>query len=138
MKTMIIRRVATGEQGTFGVILHNDIPFALSLERQWLDNRPSVGDVPGSCIPSGEYACKRVNSPRFKNTFEVTDVENRTHILFHKGNLDDDSHGCILVGEKFGMLSANAGILESRQGFNEFMLLLEDEDEFSLNIINHF
>lgn len=133
MKTLVLRRVTTGEQGTFGVLLVNDIPFALTLERKWLNNRVNI-----SCIPEGEYACNRVKSPKFGNTFEVTNVTGRSHILFHKGNLDDDSHGCILVGEKFGMLSADAGILESRQGFNEFMLLLEEDDEFSLSIINHF
>ena len=133
VKQLTLRRVETGTQGTFGVLTTGGLPFALTLEREWLGNKTSV-----SCIPEGEYLCKRVKSPRFRNTFEVTDVEGRTHILFHKGNLDDDSHGCILLGEKFGMLNANAGILESKQGFNEFMLLLEEEDEFSLNIINHF
>ena len=133
MKTIVIRRIATGVQGTFGVLLHEGLPFALTLEREWLDNKTNV-----SCIPEGEYLCKRVNSPRFRNTFEVTDVEGRTHILFHKGNLDDDSHGCILVGEKFGLLSESAGILESRQGFNEFMLLLENDNEFKLAILNPF
>ena len=133
MKHLTLKRVTTGAQGTFGVLLCEGLPFALTLEREWLDNRPNV-----SCIPKGEYQCKRVNSPRFKNTFEVTDVEGRTHILFHKGNLDDDSHGCILVGEKFGMLNANSGILESRQGFNEFMLLLEGDNAFNLTIVNHF
>ena len=133
MKHLTVSRAATGIQGTFGVLLSEGLPFALTLERQWLDNKTNV-----SCIPEGEYRCKRVNSPRFGNAFEVTDVEGRTHILFHKGNLDDDSHGCILVGEKFGLLSESAGILESRQGFNEFMLLLEDDNEFKLTILNHF
>lgn len=133
MKHLTIKRVTTGAQGTFGVLLYGALPFTLTLEREWLDNKISI-----SCIPEGEYLCKRVNSPRFKNTFEVTDVEGRTHILFHKGNLDDDSHGCILVGEKFGLLSESTGILESRQGFNEFMLLLEDDTEFKLTIVNHF
>ena len=133
MKHLTIKRVGTGAQGTFGVLIESGIPFALTVERQWLNNQSNI-----SCIPEGGYLCKRVKSPRFGNTFEVTDVEGRSHILFHKGNLDDDSHGCILVGEKFGQLGSSSGILESNQGFNEFMVLLDDVDEFSLNIINHF
>ena len=130
---LTIKRVATGSQGTFGCLIHDGIPFALTLEREWLDNQVGI-----SCVPRGTYTCKRVNSPRFKNTFEVTDVEGRSHILFHKGNLDDDSHGCILVGEQYGDLGANSGILKSTEGFNSFMVLLDNVDEFELDIINHF
>ena len=136
MKTMIIRRVATGEQGTFGAITFNDIPFTLTLEREWLDNKPSVGDVAGSCIPAGTYIGERVDSPRFKKTFEVKSVPDRSHILFHKGNLDDDSRGCILIGEKFGKVSGSDGIQASKEGFNKFLGLLENENEFRLIIVD--
>ena len=136
MKTLLIRRVVTGNKGTFGVMVFKNIPFALTLEREWLDNRPSIGDVPGSCIHAGEYICKRVNSPRFGNTFEVTDVNGRTHILFHKGNLDDDSRGCVLVGEEFGVLGSDSGILNSKHGYNEFMALMADTDEFRVVIVD--
>lgn len=134
MKTMIIKRVITGNQGTFGVIIFENIPFALTLEREWLDNRPSINGVPGSCIPAGEYFCKRVNSPNFGNTFEVKAVPNRSHILFHKGNLDDDTHGCILVGEEFGNIGKRSGVLKSKKGYDEFMAILSHDDEFRLVI----
>lgn len=136
MKTIIIRRIATGDQGTFGVLVYKDIPFALSLEREWLDNRPSVGDVPGSCIPAGSYKCRRVNSPRFNNTFEVSDVVGRSHILFHKGNLDDNSRGCILVGEKFGKVHGSDGIQASADGYGEFMDIMKGDVEFRLIIVD--
>ena len=131
MQTLIIKRVATGHNGTFGTIEHRDIPFALTLERQWLNNRSNV-----SCIPEGNYKCKRVQSPKFGNTFEVTNVPHRTHILFHKGNLDDDSHGCILLGEQFEPLNGSPGILSSKKAFAEFTKLLASEDQFNLVIIN--
>ncbi|MBG7617459.1 MAG: hypothetical protein IZT57_03725 [Chloroflexi bacterium] len=131
MNNLTIKRLETGSQGTFGALIHNHMPFALTLERQWLDNASNV-----SCIPEGEYLCKRVNSPRFGDTFEVSDVSGRSHILFHKGNLDDDSHGCILVGESFGRLGSDSGILGSKGGYSEFMHLLKGEDSFSLTIIN--
>lgn len=133
MKYLHIKRVATGSQGTFGALIYNGIPFALTLEREWLDNHRGV-----SCIPEGAYICKRVKSPKFGDTFEVTDVKGRSHILFHKGNLADDSHGCILVGEKFGNLGSNSGILESGAGYGEFMNLLAGEQSFSLTITNCF
>lgn len=136
MKSLIIRRVLTGGEGTFGVLVFEQIPFAVTLERQWLDNRPSVGGVPGSCIPAGEYICKRVNSPRFGDTFEVADVPDRTHILFHKGNLDDDSRGCILVGESFSKLGKSSGIGASKAGYGELMAIMTGDDEFRLIVVD--
>jgi len=136
MKTLIIRRITTGENGTFGALVFENTPFAVTLEREWLDNRPSTGNIPGSCIPEGEYYCERVNSPRFGNTFEVTDVFNRSHILFHKGNLDDDSRGCILVGEEYGKFGVDNGIKSSKAGYNEFMAIMSDVDEFRLIVVD--
>jgi len=136
MKTIIIRRVVTGDQGTFGVMVYQNIPFSLSLEREWADNRPSLNGVPGSCIPAGTYMCNRVFSPKFHDTFEVTNVPGRSHILFHKGNLDDDSRGCIIVGEQFGDINGSSGVLSSRAGYNEFMGIMKDVDVFRLIIVD--
>lgn len=83
-KTITLKRITA--DGTFGVLLDGAVPFALTLEREWLDNRLEV-----SCIPDGGYSCRRVNSPRFGGTFEVTGVPGWTYILFHSGNTEDDS-----------------------------------------------
>jgi hypothetical protein len=138
IKHLTIPRIVTGTSGTFGVLIFQSIPFALTLERQWLNNRPSIGDVPGSCIPAGDYVCNRVNSPRFGDTFEVSNVRGRSHILFHKGNIDDDSRGCILVGEEYGQISSNSGIKSSAAGYGEFMAILAGDTEFKLTIKDCF
>jgi hypothetical protein len=127
---LIIKRIATGDNGTFGVVMYNDIPFALTLERQWLNNQRGI-----SCIPAGKYICKRVNSPKFGNTFEITNVPDRSSILFHKGNLDDDSHGCVLVGEQFEPINGSPGIVASAHGYNEFMLITSNINQFELDIL---
>jgi hypothetical protein len=73
--------------------------FAIA-EDDWLDNKPTV-----SAIPAGLYLCKRVVSPRFGPTFEVTKVPGRSKILFHNGNTEEDTLGCLLLGERFGALT---------------------------------
>ena len=117
--------MATGNAGTFGVLVEDSIPFALTLEPPWLDNKKNI-----SCIPGGDYECEGINSPRFGYTFEVKDVPDRTHIVFHCGNYSIDTKGCILVGEQF----QNDGILASRDGYKEFMFRLKDYKSFSLKI----
>lgn len=129
MKTILLKRVAQNAKGVFGVLISDNIPFAVTLERPWLENQRSI-----SCIPAGIYTCKRVNSPKFGDTFEVTSVEDRTHILLHKGNLAIDSEGCILVAEEFGKLGASAAILDSAHGFTELMSMLKGINEFQLVI----
>lgn len=120
----------TGPQGTFGTLkIKGEPPFCLTLEPPWKDNQKNI-----SCIPVGTYFCHRVQSPKFGNTFEVRPVENREHILFHWGNRVRNTKGCIMLGEEYGYLAGHPAILSSRRGFNEFMLKLEGEDEFTLII----
>ena len=130
MITLTLKRIAHTRDGTFGVLLDSN-PFALTCEREWLDNKSDV-----SCIPTGEYICRRVNSLRFGNTFEVMFVKGRTNILFHSGNTEDDSKGCILVGEEFGEVNGKTAVLSSKKGFAEFLERLKDVDEFILIIRN--
>ena len=129
MRVFLLVRVAFTKDGTFGVLLDQGIPFCVTLERPWLHNQQGM-----SCILGGEYTCKRVQSPKFGNTFEVMDVPRRTHILFHKGNLMDDSHGCILLGEQYEPIGGKNAIQASGKAFNEFLLRTKDIDSFILRI----
>jgi hypothetical protein len=113
------------------VLLDEDLPFCVTLEREWLDNRRNI-----SCIPEGTYICKRVISPKFGETFEVVDVPGRSHILFHKGNIKDDTHGCIIVGELFDPLNGENAVLSSGKAFQEFLSRLENNEAFTLTIFS--
>ena len=129
---MIIGRIKDTEFGTFGVLFSNGIPFALTLEPMWVNNVRNY-----SCIPIGKYKCERFDSPKFGDTFQIMDVPNRGNgeaIIFHKGNLDDDTRGCVLIGEQFGVLNSEPAILRSGDGFAEFMDKNKDVDEFDLTI----
>lgn len=140
MPDLTLRRVAAPATATYGVLVNTDTgaPFAVTVERDsdgW-SNRPSQGDKPGACIPSGTYTCKRVQSPKFGNTFEVTGVPGRSHILFHAGNLASDSRGCIIVGHGFDPVGGVDGIVSSKKEFAEFLALQSSVMAFTLRIIN--
>ena len=123
--------IAENDDGTFGVLMDIVTPFALTLENQWLGNRRNL-----SCIPVGEYVCERYSSSKYSGTFIVTNVPDRSYILFHTGNTDEDTKGCILVAEEFGYLDKKVAVLSSRKGFNEFMRRMEGLDRFLLKIKN--
>jgi hypothetical protein len=131
MKHFDLKRIARNQDGTFGVLIDEIIPFCLTVERPWLNNQTGI-----SCIPADTYICRRINSPTHGNTFEVTNVPGRSAILFHKGNIDDDSHGCVVVGEQYGYLNGKVAVLASGPAFDEFQRRLEGIDEFELTISN--
>lgn len=139
MKTLDLIRLSTGADGTFGVLLDQGIPFAITLEEEWLYNARDI-----SCIPEGYYTCERIVSPKFGDTFEVKKVQGRSSILFHKGNTEINTQGCILIGESFGKLWAlddekgtkemQPAILQSWKGFAEFMDKFKLVDSFIIQI----
>lgn len=131
MKHIILKRIASNEYATYGVLIddENDTPFAVTLELPWNDNLPEI-----SCIPLGWYNCRRINSPKFGNVFEIKDVKGRTHILFHKGNIAENTEGCVLLGEAFDPVKGKNGITYSGHAYNQFMELLKDEEKFTLQI----
>jgi hypothetical protein len=122
-------RIAQSEKGTFGVLRDGAIPFAVTCEEPWRDNAPTI-----SCIPVGRYTCLRVVSPHFGDVFEVMNVPGRTHVLLHKGNTTDDTHGCILVAEEFAGTNAAPMIASSKRGYDELMAKLAGHDTFDLEI----
>ena len=133
MRFKIVRNTST-PNGTFGVMLDGaELPVCVTLENPWIDNLPRV-----SCIPLGLWLCERTDSPKFGNTFRVVEPipGGRTHILFHKGNTEFDTSGCILLGSSFGHLSGIPAILQSNPAFNHFMGLVKDVDKFELAIIH--
>ena len=131
MKIFHLIRIAFTESGTFGVFLDEGIPFCVTLERPWKNNQRNI-----SCIPGGQYTCERVQSEKFGNTFEVKNVPGRSLIRFHSGNIDDDSHGCILLGEMFEPMFGEKAIKNPIPGkaMREFLERTKDIDSFILRI----
>lgn len=128
--TLTLIRVGQSARGTFGVLRYGVVPFALTMELPWTDNTPNQ-----SCIPTGSYVCRRIRSPKFGDTFEVTQVPNRSHILFHQGNTLEDTEGCILVAEEFSGTFDHPMVASSARGFGEFLALLKGQPAFTLEIV---
>lgn len=106
-------RVAVREEGAFGVLKYLGLPFALTLERTL-----TGGQV---VIPPGDCECRRTRYHKGGyETFEVP-VAGHNRVLFHVGNVEDDSAGCILVGLQFGQVQGRPGVQLSRLGFQQFM-----------------
>jgi hypothetical protein len=120
-------RFAYLPDGTLGKLTVNDQVFWIA-ERPWRNNQQEI-----SCIPPGTYTCKRYVSQRFGETFEITEVPNRTYILFHVGNFPEkDSHGCLLVGES--LMKGHSAVASSKVAMARFRETLKDVESFTINI----
>jgi hypothetical protein len=97
MINLLLIRDTFSEKSTIGELFLNGERMCDTLENPWQDNQRNI-----SCIPEGVYPV-RLRLPRESATRDylhllVEDVENRSYILFHRGNSAKDTSGCILVG----------------------------------------
>jgi hypothetical protein len=122
-------RVHERHDATLGILIIDDYPRMVTLEPPWMGNARNV-----SCIPNGRYRISRTTSKRFGETFEVVRVPNRSHILFHAGNIRHNTQGCILVGRQFSPTIGNSMILESKDAMEWFLRYLSGVDEADLTV----
>lgn len=127
-------RLCTAPEGCFGVLLIDGIPIGpVTLERTYpvVESRPRGPQYVK--IPRGQYRCIRTKYYTGNyDTFEVTGVPGHSRLLFHAGNVEFDSEGCILVGRRFGLLQGQPAVLESIRGFGDLMALLANKPSFDL------
>ena len=129
MKIVELTRTETGPDGTIGYLKVDKVSFCVTLEPPDILNKKNV-----SAIPTGQYICRRVDSPKFGITFEIQDVPDRVGVLFHKGNTVDDTHGCVILAQHWGKLNGDRAILNSGKTFDEFMEFMGVDDMFHLTI----
>lgn len=104
--------------------------IACTLEHSY-DNEPK--------IPNGEFVCRRGEHKLHGmdhtfTTFEITGVEGHDNLLFHWGNFNKDSEGCVLLGEAFAQKGSEEMITNSKTTFSKFMSLLNGFGEFILSV----
>jgi len=125
----LIRLEENYEYGTFGVLKIEKTAFCVTLEPRDELNAPFV-----SSIPAQQYTCSRINSAQHGSTWKVDNVPNRSNILFHPGNVVEDTEGCILLAQSFGKLRDRRAILNSGHTFNTFMELTRSYIRLHLTI----
>ena len=126
-----LHRVAVLRDGAFGGLLHNGFPFAVTLERTYDELDEATVSTK---IPLGRFHCTRsVFLGGGYSTFEIH-VPGHSRILFHKGNVEEDSEGCVIVAENFGELRGAPAVLDSAGGFREFMRRASGVSGFELMV----
>lgn len=90
-------------------------------------------------IPNGVWKCVR-GPHRLHNmtedfiTFEISGIEGHDNLLFHWGNYNKDSDGCVLLGESAVEIKGAKMVTNSKATFAKFMASLDGVDEFELTV----
>jgi hypothetical protein len=111
-------RLEESEAGTFGILRIQKEIALFTLEPQDRVNAVSI-----SCIPAQQYMCERFVSDRHGETFRVKDVPGRAGIIFHAGNYQDETQGCILLGT--GIATGKRGVNNSKLALVAFLEYLK-------------
>ncbi len=123
MKRLRIIRVERSEAGLIGVLLIDGVVECFTLQ-------PDPADTHFS-IPVGIFPCRRYHSAKYPDTFEIL-VPGHTALLFHSGNVEADTHGCVLLGEAVGYLKGKRAVLSSGLAFEQFMRTMGGDVECDL------
>lgn len=92
-------------------------------------------------IPNGTFTCVRgkhrldsMPVGEFFETFMITGVPGHTNLLFHWGNWEKDSDGCVLTGAALTESPGGLMVTNSKATFKKIMGLLEGVDQFTLTV----
>ena len=131
LKSVLISRVASSDQGTLGVLCVPAIQFVCyTLE---LPNRNNMRSI--SRIPAGTYKTILTQSPRHGFVYHVLSVPKRSAILLHAGNFAGDTslgylsdvEGCIILGERYGIMRKQRAVLVSKPAVRRFEAAMNSE-----------
>lgn len=123
MKHLKLERAMETPYGLFGRLYAPSFS-CWTLERPWRDNLPYE-----SCIPAGTYriALGYYNRGDYP-CLELPQVEGRTHILIHAGNLVEHTQGCVLVGTGLGVVHGRWAVVDSRRALQSLLTAFGKDD----------
>ncbi len=130
-----LKRIDYYSDGIFGELYDKSgHRVAVTLEHAYDSGNGDGSYVPK--LPNGTYKCvrgtHRLADLKEFETFEVMGVPGHTGILFHVGNYNKDSSGCILVGTGLEFVAKTHMITQSRAAFQRFMDSQKNINEFIL------
>ena len=121
MKYLTIQRVYLSDC-TPGFMSFGAVRFP-TLELPWNFNSQDI-----SCIPEGQYKCRKIHSNKFGECVEIRDVIGRTDVRIHYGNFTRDIQGCVLVGDSIKDIDGDGifDVTNSKRSLAKLMGILPD------------
>lgn len=144
---LLLQRNPDGRRadGIFSSLVIDDISerkIAVTVEHAYNDGPTNGAPNWQAKLYNGSFTCIRgthtLESGETFETFEITGVDGHTGILFHWGNVQENSKGCVCTGEEF--IAAPVSplhedmVTNSRTTFASFMAVQAGVDSFILTV----
>lgn len=147
---LLLKRMFQTQTETIGKIVYGDNILCYTLEDVKRDEK-----IPGETrIPKGTYKLvKRTEGgmvEKYRKTYGpnhymimLSNVPNYSYVLIHKGNISEESEGCILLGTKYDETNGKYRLLNSaaayqylwntidsefRKSNDVYLIILDEED----------
>ena len=136
---LTLKRISASVDGIFSELLDETGKALFSTLEHAYDSGNGDGSFAPK-IPNGTYKCVRgqhrlAHMAHPFDTFEITGVKGHTNILFHRGNWNRDSDGCVLVGKAMTIGPDGVSMItSSHDAFTSFMNMQSGVDEFILTV----
>ena len=119
------------ENRTLGKLYINKEFFCDTIEDKYRDLSKEKKVYGETCIPFGTYKVIINMSPKYKRLMpRLLDVPHFDGILIHNGNTEQDSAGCVIVGQRSGQK-----VINSRDTFNKLFNRLKKYSNIKIEIV---
>lgn len=135
--TFVVTRFAHGADATLGILYHGSEALCFVLEDEY-----RAVKVPGETrIPDGTYRLRLRDWGGFHERYakqfaglhvgmiELLEIPGFSDVLIHVGNTDDDTAGCLLIGDSAARVlsSGDWSIGDSRQAYRRVYPIIAGE-----------
>jgi hypothetical protein len=134
MKRLTLTRHWYDDDRTIGLLEIGDEWISYTME-------PGKNDVDSPKLPAGFYHLVRHDNPefRYEDTWALVGIDvshqpepgiSRFSILFHGGNTDEQTAGCILLGTTIGRVRDEVAMVSSKDALNKLRNILGNAEAY--------
>ena len=134
---VLLKRTLIADDGAYGMLVINNSPLCISLERTFGEHNKIV-------IPVGDHPMHRDwyhggNYEVFEIDVQGSGIEEgrkHTRILIHAANVEDELRGCVAPGSSFIWMKGKRSIGSSGKALKVFMKAMKGVDKGILRVVN--
>jgi|3_EtaG_2_1085321.scaffolds.fasta_scaffold15267_5 hypothetical protein len=108
MKAYILRLRDDGIETLGALVVFDGLEKVFECKTCELPWKANLRNV--SCIPRGVYQVSHRESVKYGDHLHIEDVENRSYILIHVANFEEQLRGCVAVGKTYADIDGDGDL----------------------------
>tara|TARA_R110002020_G_scaffold63770_8_gene169861 strand:- start:997 stop:1401 length:405 start_codon:yes stop_codon:yes gene_type:complete len=108
MKAYILRLRDDGTETLGALVIFDGLRKVFECKTCELPWKANLRNI--SCIPRGKYHVSHRESVKYGNHLHIEGVENRSFILIHVANFEEQLRGCVAVGKAYADIDGDGDL----------------------------